>query len=156
VQIYNHFYSIISIKSSFQLITKRARKLYFRVNETRKKAENSDMKTQNDWSRLHCTPTQNGTSPMSCEEANTCLAQLNGWCLAEDGSTISQRFVFRNFHETMAFINTMAWMSNTQDHHPDFSAGYNYCLVNYTSHAIGGLSKNDFICAAKLNKLLQS
>jgi 4a-hydroxytetrahydrobiopterin dehydratase len=114
------------------------------------------MQTKNELSSLHCKPPQDGASPMSRNEANSYLVQLDGWRLVEDGSAISQRFGFKNFNETMAFISTMAWISNTQDHHPDFSAGYNYCRVNYTSHAIGGLSKNDFICAAKLNKLLQS
>ncbi len=113
------------------------------------------MQTKNDLSSLHCNPLQDDASPISREEAKTCLTQLKGWGLVEDGSAISQRFGFKNFYETMTFINAMAWISNTQDHHPDFSAGYNHCLVNYTTHEIGGLSKNDFICAARLNKLFQ-
>jgi 4a-hydroxytetrahydrobiopterin dehydratase len=54
----------------------------------------------------------------------------------------------------MSFINAMAWIANQEDHHPDFSAGYKHCLVSYTTHAIGGLSENDFICAAKIDALL--
>ncbi len=60
----------------------------------------------------------------------------------------------QKLHEIMDFINAMASIANAEDHHPDFSAGYNYCQVKYTTHAIDGLSENDFICAAKLNKLL--
>jgi 4a-hydroxytetrahydrobiopterin dehydratase len=54
----------------------------------------------------------------------------------------------------MAFVNAMAWVANREDHHPDFTAGYNYCEVTFTTHAIDGLSENDFICAAKVNALL--
>ena len=112
------------------------------------------MNLESNLSSLHCKTFKNGDSPMSLKEAKSFLVQLDTWELIEDGRAISHRFEFQNFYETMAFINAMAWISNTQDHHPDFSAGYNYCLVTYTSHAIGGLSRNDFICAAKLNKLL--
>jgi 4a-hydroxytetrahydrobiopterin dehydratase len=102
----------------------------------------------------HCKPCEGGVSPLSRERAQASLEQVPGWELSEDGSTISRRIELKNFHEIMDFINAMARIANAEDHHPDFSAGYNYCLVNYTTHAIGGLSENDFICAAKLNKLL--
>ncbi len=91
---------------------------------------------------------------MTHDQAQTSLKQIEGWELSEDGKMLSRRFTFKNFYENMAFINAMAWIANTQDHHPDFSAGYNYCRMNFTTHAIGGLSENDFICAAKLNNLL--
>ncbi len=112
------------------------------------------MKIENDLSSLHCKPFQRGASAMNREDAATCLTHITDWNLIEGGKAISRRFEFKGFYETMAFINAMAWISSTQDHHPDFSAGYKHCLVNYTSHAIGGLSENDFICAAKLNNLL--
>ena len=92
---------------------------------------------------------------MSHDDVKSCLMLLENWVMAEDGKAVSRKFVFNNFHETMAFINAMAWISHTQDHHPDFSAGYKHCQVSYTSHAIAGLSRNDFICAAKLNKLFK-
>ena len=100
-----------------------------------------------------CKPCEGGVSPLTREQAQASLEQVPGWELSEDGSTISRRIKLKNFHEIMDFINAMAGIANAEDHHPDFSAGYNYCLVNYTTHAIGGLSENDFICAAKLNKL---
>ena len=112
------------------------------------------MSSELDLTSRHCKPCKGGASPMTHYEAQASLKQVEGWELSEDGRMISRRFGFSNFYETMAFINAMAWIANTEDHHPDFSAGYNYCLVNYTSHAIGGLSENDFICAAKLNQLL--
>ncbi len=100
-----------------------------------------------------CTPCKGDTAPMTRQQAQAMLSQIAGWELNDDGKTICRRFRFKNFHETMAFINAMARIANSQDHHPDFSAGYNYCLVNYTTHAIDGLSENDFICAAKVTAL---
>jgi 4a-hydroxytetrahydrobiopterin dehydratase len=105
-------------------------------------------------SQRHCKPCEGGVSPMTPEETNTNLEEVKEWELTADGKAIRRRFRFRNFHETMVFINAMAEIANTQDHHPDFSAGYNYCEVCYTTHAIGGLSENDFICAARVNALL--
>ena len=112
------------------------------------------MRSEHDLRIRQCKPCKGGASPMTHDEALASLKQVEPWELSDDGRMIGRRFGFENFYQTMAFINAMAWIANTQDHHPDFSAGYNYCLVNYTSHAIGGLSENDFICAAKLNKLL--
>ncbi len=112
------------------------------------------MSTEHDLISRHCKPCKGGVLPMAHDEAQTSLKQVEDWELSEDSRVISRRFEFKNFFETMAFINAMAGIANTGDHHPDFSAGYNYCLVNYTSHAIGGLSENDFICAAKLNELV--
>ncbi|EGQ63942.1 pterin-4-alpha-carbinolamine dehydratase, partial [Acidithiobacillus sp. GGI-221] len=63
-------------------------------------------------------------------------------------------FRFKNFYETMAFVNAVAWISHREDHHPDLELGYNRCVVHYSTHAIGGLSENDFICAARVDALL--
>ncbi len=104
-------------------------------------------------SQRHCKPCEGGVPPLSRKAAERNLEEVKEWELAADGKAISRRLRFKNFHQTMAFINAMAGIADTQDHHPDFSAGYNYCQVNYTTHAIGGLSENDFICAAKLNEL---
>ncbi len=111
------------------------------------------MNTEQDLASRQCTPCKGGAPAMTRTEAQTGLSRLTGWELNEDGKMICRRFRFKNFHQTMDFINAMASIANAQDHHPDFSAGYNYCLVNYTTHAIGGLSENDFICAAKVTAL---
>jgi 4a-hydroxytetrahydrobiopterin dehydratase len=87
-------------------------------------------------------------------QAEELLTELDGWELSGDGKMISRRFEFRGFFRTMSFINAMAWVVNNEGHHPDFSSGYNYCEVGFTTHAIDGLSENDFICAAKINALL--
>ncbi len=92
---------------------------------------------------------------MNRERAETLLTQVGGWHIGDDGKSIQRRFQFKGFYRTMSFINAMAWIANTEGHHPDFSAGYNFCEVTYTTHDIDGLSENDFICAAKINALLE-
>lgn len=103
-----------------------------------------------------CKPCEGGVAPLTSSEAEAAMPQIEGWVLSQDGKMISRNFQFKNFYQTMAFINAMAWIANSEDHHPDFSAGYKTCEVEYTTHAIGGLSENDFICAAKINALLNS
>ncbi|MFT5138815.1 MAG: 4a-hydroxytetrahydrobiopterin dehydratase [Lysobacterales bacterium] len=112
------------------------------------------MSTVCDLSEKHCVPCEGGVPTIERAEAETLLQSLEGWNLSEDGSMINRRFEFRGFFRTMSFINAMAWVVNEQGHHPDFSAGYNYCEVGFTTHAINGLSENDFICAARVNALL--
>ena len=92
-----------------------------------------------------------GAAPMSDVEIHAHLAQVSGWAL-KDGA-IEKTFAFRNYHETMAFVNATAWISHREDHHPDLSVGYNTCRVAYKTHAIDGLTENDFICAAKIDAL---
>ncbi len=99
-----------------------------------------------------CKPCEGGVPPLNAEEAAKLLAQLDDW--QRHGSLISKTFRFKNYYETMAFVNATAWISHREDHHPDLAVGYNQCVVSYTTHAIGGLSENDFICAAKIDALL--
>lgn len=102
----------------------------------------------------HCVPCEGGTDPLKRDRAEELLAQIPGWQIDTDGKKIYRRFEFKGFYKTMAFINAMAWVANQEGHHPDFEAGYNFCLIHFTTHAIDGLSENDFICAAKINALL--
>ena len=103
----------------------------------------------------HCKPCEGGVCPLDESVSESHLDQVAGWELAKDKKSIKRKLRFKDFLETISFINAMAYMSEQQGHHPDFSAGYNYCEVSYTTHAIGGLSENDFICAAKINDLLE-
>ena len=100
-----------------------------------------------------CKPCEGGVDPLKPAEAETLLRQLKGWTLA-DGAIV-KTYSFRNYHETMAFVNATAWISHREDHHPDMSVGYNKCRVEYSTHAINGLSENDFICAAKIDALFE-
>lgn len=108
-----------------------------------------------DLSQKHCVPCEGGVPPIEPDQAREMLRELEGWRLSDDGKMILRRFEFRGFFRTMAFINAMAYVVNHENHHPDFSAGYNYCEIGFTTHAIGGLSENDFICAARINALLE-
>jgi len=91
-------------------------------------------------------------SALNSSEVSKRLKSLNGWSLAE--GAIQREFKFKNFYETMAFVNAVAWIANKEDHHPDMEVGYNKCLVKFSTHSVGGLSQNDFICAAKVDQLL--
>ncbi|MEE4640058.1 MAG: 4a-hydroxytetrahydrobiopterin dehydratase [Wenzhouxiangella sp.] len=101
-----------------------------------------------------CLPCEGGTEPLDKDRIEELLPQVPGWQTDEHHKQIYRRFEFKGFYKTMAFINAMAWIANQENHHPDFEGGYNFCLVHFTTHAIDGLSENDFICAAKLNALL--
>ena len=103
----------------------------------------------------HCKPCEGGVEPLSRDEAGKLLGELDSWVLADNGKEISRTFKFKNFHETMEFVNALAWIAHREDHHPDLQVGYNRCGVRFSTHAIGGLSENDFICAARIDALLQ-
>ena len=103
-----------------------------------------------------CFPCEGDVSPFDAEQAKTLLAQLNDWSLDPESKTLQQDFRFKDFHQTMAFVNAVAWIAHQQDHHPDLEVGYNHCQVHYTTHTIDGLSENDFICAAKIDALLHN
>ena len=98
-----------------------------------------------------CAP---GTPPLDATRAAGLLGQLaSGWRIAEDGRSLRRGFGFADFHHTMAFVNAVAWIAHVEDHHPDLEVGYDYCRVTYSTHSVGGLSENDFICAAKVDAL---
>lgn len=104
-----------------------------------------------------CTPCEGGVAPLSLDEARTLMKQLSDvWRLAEDGRSIRGEWKFRNFFHAMSFANAVAHIANTEDHHPDLEVGWGYCRMTYSTHAIGGLSQNDFICAAKVDALPRS
>ena len=104
-------------------------------------------------SRKRCKPCEGGVAPYTEPQARGMLAQLKGWAL-EDGKLVKV-YPFANYHHTMAFVNALAWVSHREDHHPDLEVGYNKCRVTYWTHAVGGLSENDFICAAKCDALFE-
>ena len=76
------------------------------------------------------------------------------WAMSDDGKWISRRFDFTGFNRTMGFVNAVAWIANSEGHHPDMEVSYHYSVVKWTTHAIEGLSENDFICAAKVDRLV--
>ena len=104
--------------------------------------------------RKRCIPCEGGVPRIEPGRARDLLAQLDGWSLNGTATELSQDFKFGNYYETMAFVNAVAFMAHQEDHHPDLEGGWGHCRVLYTTHAIGGLSDNDFICAAKVDALL--
>jgi 4a-hydroxytetrahydrobiopterin dehydratase len=107
----------------------------------------------NELARKKCVPCEGGVAPLTPAQVGPLLKGLDGWTL--DGTAISRTYRFGNYHETMAFVNAAAWVSHREDHHPDMLVGYDRCKVSYITHAIDGLSENDFICAAKLDALFE-
>ena len=104
----------------------------------------------------HCVPCEGGVSPLTEAKAKELLRQTPGWELKKNSKEIQRDFQFKNFYHTMGFVNAIAYIANQEIHHPDLEVGYNYCRVRYSTHAIDGLSENDFICAAKINALISS
>jgi len=88
------------------------------------------------------------------------LSQLTGWdiqreLIGEQAAVVLTRtFTFSDFHRTMAFVNAVAWVAHDQDHHPDMTVSYSRCTLNWSTHSVGGLSINDFICAARVDALV--
>ena len=104
----------------------------------------------------HCKPCEGGVEPLSANEAGRFLAELDGdWSLSEDGRTLRRRFGFPAYSRTLAFANAVAWIAISEGHHPELVVTYDYCDVSWTTFAIGGLSENDFVCAAKTDRLLE-
>mgnify|MGYP002630972041 CR=1 FL=1 len=100
-----------------------------------------------------CKPCEGGAMPLSQEVARGLLQQTPEWVLNDQGDEISRSFQFKNYYQTLAFVNALAWVAHQEDHHPDLEVSYNKCHVRFSTHAIKGLSENDFICAAKIDAL---
>jgi 4a-hydroxytetrahydrobiopterin dehydratase len=111
------------------------------------------MATVCDLTNKNCKPCEGGVPALTQDEARAMLKQLDNWDLKDN--VISKTFAFKNYYQVIAFVNAVAWMTHREDHHPDMSVGYNQCRVEYSTHAIGGLSENDFICAAKVDALFK-
>lgn len=101
----------------------------------------------------HCVPRRGGEHRASEADIREWLLQLPDWTLAEDGRAITRRYAFGDYYRTMAFVNALAHVAHREDHHPDLSVHYDHCIVRYSTHDVGGLSENDFICAAKADRL---
>jgi 4a-hydroxytetrahydrobiopterin dehydratase len=100
-----------------------------------------------------CAACEGKPRALSDAEIHGYLGELPGW--ERRGAQILKTYKFKNYYETMAFVNATAWVSHREDHHPDLEVGYNKCVVRYSTHSVGGLSENDFICAAKVERLLR-
>ncbi len=105
---------------------------------------------------LHTQHCQSDQTPLLLKETHIKLfhEEIPNWHLSSDKKSISRNFSFKNYLETLAFINAAAWIAESENHHPDISFGYNKCTIRYSTHSAGGLSLFDFICAAKTDQLI--
>lgn len=101
--------------------------------------------------RRKCAPCEGGIEPLTEDQVAPLLKGLAGW--ARECPGIFRIYSFKDHYQALAFVNAVAWISHREDHHPDLVVGYNTVRVKYWTHAIGGLSDNDFICAAKVDAL---
>ena len=103
-----------------------------------------------------CLPCEGIGGAFNEQKIQNALKQISkDWQTSSDQKQIFRDFRFKNYYQTMAFVNAIAWMAHQENHHPDLEIGYNHCLVRYSTHALGGLSENDFICAAKVDALFK-
>ena len=103
--------------------------------------------------QAHCIPRRGTEHRLSEARVRELMPQIPGWEVVEDGHAIARTFRFGNYYEAMAFVNALAFMAHREDHHPDLGVHYDRCVVRYSTHDVGGLSENDFICAAKAQSL---
>ena len=101
---------------------------------------------------MACRPLPAGTPPLAGHDLEHMLGHAAGWEL--EGGALVKTFAFENHYQTMAFVNAVAWISHREDHHPRLIIGYNTCTVHYSTHSVGGISMNDFICSAKVDHLV--
>lgn len=100
-----------------------------------------------------CVPCEGGTKPMTKEESQKYLAEVLGWNMVEEGKKISKEFTLPDFLQAIQFVNNIAEIAEKEGHHPDLHVFYNKVQIELWTHAIGGLSENDFILAAKINNI---
>lgn len=101
-----------------------------------------------------CRPCEGGVAALTRAQAEDMMRQLsNEWHLSDDARRVRREFKFKDFYRTMSFVNAVAHLANIEDHHPDLEVGYGRCRIEFSTHAIGGLSENDFICAAKIDAI---
>ncbi len=107
--------------------------------------------TLDELAKRHCGPVSVPTDRLTQAEIAKLMTELPDWNLTD--GRITKRFQFDGFEATMAFVNGVAWLAQRENHHPDMTLGYTNCSVSYSTHDVGGLSLNDFICAAKIELL---
>lgn len=104
--------------------------------------------------RARCAPRRGIEHRLNEARIRELQPEVPGWDLVEDGRALSRAFAFKDYYRTMSFVNALAHLANAEDHHPDLSVHYDRCVVRFSTHDVGGLSENDFICAAKTDLLV--
>lgn len=107
-----------------------------------------------DLAKKRCIPCEVGTEPLSREDAKVLLQQTQDWKLSDDAKKIERKFKFKDFNEALAFVNKVGDVAEAEGHHPDISLSWGKVGIELSTHAIKGLSENDFILAAKIDGIL--
>lgn len=111
------------------------------------------MRTENELQSKRCVPCEGGITPMNIDQSKTMMTQIPAWTLSDDARLIRRSFTFKNFMQAQSFAARVGELSEAEGHHPDITYGWGYCSVSFFTHKIGGLHENDFIMAAKVNKI---
>ena len=106
-----------------------------------------------DLAQKKCVACEGGAAPLNAIEAEVLLKQVKNWSLSPDAKKLSKEFKFKNFADALAFVNEVGAIAEQEGHHPDISLSWGKVFIELTTHAIGGLSENDFILAAKIDLL---
>ncbi|MCD8500026.1 MAG: 4a-hydroxytetrahydrobiopterin dehydratase [Gammaproteobacteria bacterium] len=106
-----------------------------------------------DLSNKTCVPCEGNAQPLTPEQVSRYMVSFHAWEVNSEFTELSRCFIFKNYYHVMAFVNAVAFIAHHEKHHPDLSVHYNRVVVRYSTHAISGLSENDFICAAKIDEL---
>lgn len=112
--------------------------------------------TAEDLRRASCQPLKGPEHLLAESDVSSLLAVLPGWSLQDGGKTIGRDYRFDGFLTALSFANALGWIAEQENHHPDLELGWGYCRVRFSTHDVGGVSRNDFICAAKVDALLAS
>ena len=111
----------------------------------------------NELAQKKCVACEGEVAPLNAEQIQNLLSQLSKeWTLLHNPDRLQYSLNFKNFYHTMAFVNALAYLAHQENHHPDLQIGYNRCEITWSTHAIEGLSLNDFICAAKTDTLIKT
>lgn len=105
---------------------------------------------------MTCTPMKGPQHALPAAQIDDLLTILPGWKLAPDRSDLRKDFSFKDFATALAFVNALGWIAERENHHPDLELGWGRCRVRFSTHDVGGISRNDFICAAKTQALAGS
>lgn len=105
--------------------------------------------------QAHCIPRKGSEHKLTQARVAELMLHIPGWTLAEEGRAICRTYRFEDYYRTVAFVNALAFIAHREDHHPDLGVHYDRAVVRYSTHDVGGLSENDFICAAKADALEQ-
>ena len=105
---------------------------------------------------MSCAPLKGAQHALSPNQLAEWLPALPGWQLGAESVDLRKDFTFRDFAAALAFVNAVAWIAERENHHPDLELGWGRCRVRFSTHDVGGISRNDFICAAKTQALLNA